>query len=243
MSTHQHQYSASSIYNKPRIDYDPFKVHLLKSAGSSSWVNDSANVHRRFDFSNLPKEVLKRIPNHMLKIPDAKLMDARAVGMHNAQSTASLMNTSQKGNGRGLMDQVSDLLLKQQDHPGSQVRHTQSTSQKHYIRKFALAGNEDVIAASQPWLREGDESVLHSLQSLMIFSTNQYKHLFSNEVLILFKSMGMQCHFLQEVGFLEESGHTYALLMDMASLLQALRHGEVLTSVRYCFMNKANKQP
>lgn len=44
-NTHTHCFSASSIYNNPKMDYDPFQPWLKK--GQKNWETDHENAHKR----------------------------------------------------------------------------------------------------------------------------------------------------------------------------------------------------
>lgn len=108
-----------------------------------------------------------------------------------------------------------------------------SYGQERGIRERSIASNSAVEHASRPWLRDGDETVLDSVTSLMKYCTLQYKSLLSEEMQALYKSLDMNVHFIQEAGYLPDSKHTYVVLLDICSVVQYIKNGNgVLLSVR-----------
>ena len=111
-----------------------------------------------------------------------------------------------------------------------------SYGQERGIRERSIAANSAVENASRPWQRDGDESVLDSVTSLMKYCTSQYKSLLSKEMQALYKSLDTYVHFIQEAGYLTDSKHTFVVLLDMCSLVQYIKNGNgVLLSVRNLF--------
>lgn len=50
------------------------------------------------------------------------------------------------------------------------------------------------------------------LRSLMIYLDDFYKPSVSADILAFYDKIDMRCHFMQEVGYLEDSGHTWGCI-------------------------------
>lgn len=227
MNVHTHpQRILSEHYHKPTLPYDPFKPHLVYK--DKRWSQDVSNVGKRVDFSKLPKDIVDNIPNHLLRLPDCNL-SSREKDMQDAASTGSRTDVP-KGKGM-LLGGVGARLVESQ--LSSSVVSMPTFGQSRAIRERSLAPNSAVENAARPWRNDGDETILEELQSLMKFCNKEYKVLLTEEMQALYKALDMKCHFIQKAGFLDNTGHTYVLLVDMASLMQFLRDGSgVLLSVR-----------
>jgi hypothetical protein len=168
----------------------------------------------------------------MFGLPSPVLSSEREIEMDRQQSTAHSIAVP-KGAGKPLQGFGSCLLAGQMQRPGGQLI---SVRQERGIRERSIAANFAVATASRPWHRDGDESVLDSVTSLMKYCTSQYKSLLSTDMQNLYKSLDMNVHFIQEAGYLKDSKHTFVVLLDMCSLVQYIKNGYgVLISVRYVF--------
>lgn len=224
---HVHASKNDLSYNKPSLPYDPYKPHLVYKARTRTWVKNTKE-NDLIDFNKVPEEIINNIPRHLLKLPDVVESSSRDDAIRNATTTASSLSVP-KGQGKLLQDHGKRLLASRK--PDSQVTSMVSYQQSRVIRERAVATNKAVEAASKEWIREGDDNTYDYVFSLLKYCNTAYKDTISPELKDVHRLLELNPHFLQEVGVLDD-GYTYAVLLDMASVIMYLRDGfGVLLSV------------
>jgi hypothetical protein len=226
---HSHASKNDLNYSKPSLTYDPYKPQLVYNSRTRTWdANTKENQKLVIDFGTVPEDIIKNIPRHLLKLPDFVESSSRDDAMRNATTTVSSLSVP-KGKGRLLHDHGNRLLSSYK--PDSTSCSMVSYQQSRVIRERALADNKVVEAASKEWILDGDVSTYDYVVSLQKYCNNKYKDTLSPEMMDIHRLLSLKPHFLQEVGELE-GGYTYAVLLDMASVIMFLRDGNgVLLSV------------